>query len=556
MDQPLFQAPEPSKAEIEEFVAIVRTFFDEIGEAARTARGMVDHKTHSTLVAKFDSFFDRWIPFFDPRGPTLRKRIGRHVPPWAKELIARSKSLSRLVSASDIHLGSKGARGSDAVRTWLPKSGLDDLARRVVRENLPTLVEGQNLARKLELDHRDVYVFLTHLFPTTWSPLVRALNDRGCHTVWCGTEDAKTSEGYGVLETSRIGTTTTSILSFLGVLIFLCSTRRTQILVSGECFYGSNWNAEDTTVLYTLLSCVLSTARKHRARPGNLTLLMYDGLKPIHVSETKSNAAITHYYKRLMNMGDRIIYNSNTDLLGSFNQYAIPLATPRLHFFRYSEAPVAPKPRIDWQNGQNIHMACITVCLGEFGEPSRDKVSEYVRSIVMQGIHFHYYCITQHPVIQAFHRSLGDYGQFLHLHRIIKDQTKLVEDLHQYHVGFNPSDHVPFAHGISSVSDRFYQDAMATFLQSTIGTSFLVYAAAGLPVMLPRGCTGATQLLGNIAIPIVFSEMHQIKSVLQECDLPRRLVIADAEAPKVHIDTHMHRFLDFFAECRGRPGSG
>ncbi len=430
----------------------------------------------------------------------------------------------------------------------LHRFGRDDiaaLARRLAESHRSSLFEGWALARRLDQEKRDVHIFVTHVFPTTWAPLVRALNEHDIHTVWCGIDDPREVDGYGVLETPMVGTTTRAILSLVGVLAFLCSIERCRIMMSGECFYDSNWNAESTTVLYSLVSSVMKTVRRMRPTKNNLNLIMYDGLKPINAAGSSENKAITYYYKRLMGLGDRIIYNSNTELLGSFNQYAIPITTPRIHFYRYSEAPVSPKPRIDIHGGRNIHLACITVSLGEFGEPSRDQVSNYVRGIIRSGIHFHYYCMTDHPAILKYKEGLGEYGGFLHLHPIIKDQTKLVEELHQYHAGFNPSDHVPFAHGIASLHDRFYQDGMSVFLQSTIGTSFLVYAAAGLPVLLPRGCVGAAQLLGDVAIPVIFSEMGNLRSLLQDCGLERRLALADANRANVHIGTHIERYLDF-----------
>lgn len=581
-----------------DFELVLSTFFEEVIDALTKAEDMMAPVTHGHIYQKFLDFFAYRIPGVDtyvrdigmmriPR-KSLHKRLIAATPDGVKRFVKKFGWLYILVIAIDaLIFPSESARRRISMRGQLARRiptslrfrlshiaflrSLDErifrprwkmaetqkplwkfskeeiakLTKALINDNAAALRDGLEAAQKLDADPRDVYVFVSHLFPTTWSPHVRALNDRGDHTVWCGIDDPHESAGYGVLESPLVPVTTHVHLTFLGVIVFLCATRRCQILMSGECFYGSNWNAEDTTVLYSLLSSVLYTMRRRRAGTKNLTLLMYDGLKPINLSGNPKNNAITHFYKRLMHSGDRIIYNSNTELLGTFNQYSIPLKTPRLHFYRYSEAPHAPKPRIDLEGGKNIHIACITVCLNEFGEPSRDMVAGYVRDIILSGIHFHYYCMTEHPVIQKFKRDLGEYGKYLHLHPIIKDQAKLVGELHQYHAGFNPSDHVPFAHGISSLNDRFYQDAMSVFLQSTIGTSFLVYAAAGLPVLLPRGCVGATQLLGDVALPIIFAEMSNLRSLLEDCDLERRLALADQDRTKVHIDTHIDRFVEF-----------
>ena len=140
--------------------------------------------------------------------------------------------------------------------------------------------------------------------------------------------------------------------------------------------------------------------------------------------------------------------------------------------------------------------------LSEFREPSRDAVTSYVEQICRSGIHFHYFCNQNSPAVIAFERSLGDAKKYFHIEPIEKDQKRLVKKLSKFHFGFNPSDHRPFAEGISKLDDRFYQDALSMFMQSTIGTSFLVYASAGLPVLLPRWCTGSAAMLGVSALPL------------------------------------------------------
>lgn len=591
-----------------DLTGILRVFFEEVVDTLQTAATMMDARTHEKVCQKFFDFFAYRIPgsdaaamavgakniqrrpsvvrrvanrmplglklflakfswlyifflaidaFLDPVGSSqrrviLRGEIRKRVPTDLRYQLARSKFILWI---DEKFLRAKWQRDLEYKPLWMfSRAEIERFVEIIVRDNKISLLDGWQAAQKLEADRRDVYVFVSHLFPTTWSPTVRSLNDRGNHTVWCGIDNPQESAGYGVLETPLVQTTSHVNLTFLGCLVFLCGTRRSQILMSGECFYGSNWNAEDTTVLYSLLASVLSTMRRKREDfaaqakkkvARNLNLLMYDGLKPINASGSSDNTGISYFYKRLMKLGDRIIYNSNTELLGTFNRYSIPLTTPALHFYRYSEAPAKLLPRIDFEGGKNIHVACITVCLNEFGEPSRDRVAGYVRDMILSGIHFHYYCMTTHPVILKFKRDLGAYGDLLHLHPIIKDQAKLVEELHQYHVGFNPSDYLPFAHGIASMSDRFYQDGMSVFLQSTIGTSFLVYAAAGLPVLLPRGCVGAADLLGDVALPVIFSEMDNLRMLLEECDLERRFRVADANCAEYHIDTHIDRFLDF-----------
>jgi hypothetical protein len=376
---------------------------------------------------------------------------------------------------------------------------------------------------------------------------VRALNQAGWATAWLGNIDVKEFGSYGVMSTHQIPTSERFLESFLGTVFFMARMKEPRVLLSGECYYGANWNGEDAWVLFTIMGAVTKTIRRHRS-PGaqNLFLLMYDGLKPVAKS-SQLKQEISKAYGEMMRSADKIIYNSNTEYFGDYVENAYGVTAPRLHFYRFSETPKNPKPRFDFgPNGDEFHMACITVALAEFGEPSRDAVPNFVRDIIEQGIHFHYYCRVDDPVIEAFRNSIAPaYREYFHPHPVNKDQQQLVDELHQYHVAFNPSDHIPFSKGISQLNDREYQDGMSVFWQSTVGTSFLVYAAAGLPFVLPRGCTGSIQHLIDTAIPATLAEYKNLKNYLKKIDLPACCQRLEAGSPAGWVDTYIQRLIDF-----------
>jgi hypothetical protein len=148
--------------------------------------------------------------------------------------------------------------------------------------------------------------------------------------------------------------------------------------------------------------------------------------------------------------------------------------------------------------------------------------------------------------IEAFRDSIAPaYRNYFHPHPVNKDQQQLVDELHQYHVAFNPSDHIPFSKGISQLNDREYQDGMSVFWQSTVGTSFLVYAAAGLPFVLPRGCVGSIQHLADTAIPATLAEYKNLKNYLKKIDLPARCKQVEGGSPAGWVDTYIQRLIDF-----------
>jgi hypothetical protein len=393
-----------------------------------------------------------------------------------------------------------------------------------------------------EINKRESHILVSHLFPTTWLPFIEALKSKGKHTTWLGVNPVKNFDSYGVCTNRKVSANKIVTEGLLTTLMVLVGAERCKILLSGECFIGSNWRKDDTTLLYLVMSAVTGMMQKQQNREKNLTLIMYDGIKPFS-DQNENNKSISGLYKMYMRNADKIIFNSNTPEFGEFIFNACDIQVPKIHFYRYGIGEeFRNKSRL---KTNQVHVACITVVLNEFGEPSRDGVTKYVYDLCVSGVHFHYFCNSQSPAVQNFRKSLGQFKKYFHTHKIERDPIKLVEKLSKYHLGFNPSDHVPFAKGIAGNNDRFYQDSISMFCQSTVGTSFLVYALAGLPVLLPRWCTGSTKLLGDSALPINMSEMENFSLFLSKIDLEKTLKKSEQNAFNFDINNRIEDYLKF-----------
>ncbi len=403
-------------------------------------------------------------------------------------------------------------------------------------------------SERIKSSSRNV-LFVSHLFATTWAPTAISLRGAGYKVFWLGRDPVLGFTGYGALDSHEVPVDGVFHESFIGNLVFMSLVKRKcKILLSGECYYGSNWSATNTAVLYYLLSSVAASLHTVEG-PKNFYLLMYDGLKPFSADPTKIK--ISYLYSKLVNSCDGIIFNSNTEYFGEYVANTYGVKSPILHFYRYSFKPDNPKPRIPMtpptEGGDpELHMACITVVLSEFYEPSRDDVSGYIIEILRQKIHFHYYCDLSSKAVLQFIANLSKEERiYFHPHTIIKDQMALINELHQYHLALNPSDHIPFSKGIANLIDRDYQDGMATFWQSTIGTSFAVYAAAGLPFVLPRGCSGGIAAFPEAAIPMYLSEYKGMGVHLRKVGIWDILKSLEGGASSGHIETHINRLVEF-----------
>ena len=419
---------------------------------------------------------------------------------------------------------------------------LKSLARRIAFNNpdLP-LRASKNIQ---DCNNNSSYIFVSHLFPTTWLPTVAELRSKGKHTTWLGVNPVHEFGSYGVAVNTSVNTDKVITDGLLITLMVLAKCTDCKILLSGECFIGSNWKKNDTTLLYMVMTAVTSMIRSTSDK-NNLTLMMYDGIKPFS-DQDQGNQSISYFYRAYMRNADRIIYNSNTPEFGDFMENSINLTAPKLHFYRYGysiNGDAVKKYPLD-----EIHIGCITVVLNEFAEPSRDGVTSYIEKICRSGIHFHYFCKEDDRAVRDFIDRLGPDEKYFHPHKIEKDPVKLVNKIAQFHFGFNPSDHVPFAHGIAGMDDRFYQDSLSMFWQSTVATSFLVYASAGLPVILPRGCTGSVKMLGESAFPINLVEMPNLKTIFEKEDLNGCISKAFANAYNFDINNRIQDMIEFIEQ--------
>lgn len=391
------------------------------------------------------------------------------------------------------------------------------------------------------LDKKQSIIFVSHLFPSTWSPTVQSLRSLNFHTSWIGVNPVEYFGSYGVLTNKLVNTNEVITERLLNNIIYLSSLKNCKILLSGECYIGSNWKINDTTLLYMVMTAVTKTIRKtNDVDYKNLILIMYDGIKPF--SDFDDNQSITYFYSSYLREANKIIFNSNTTEFGEFIFNSLNINVPKISFPRYG---FANHKKTKKHNFNEIHIACITVVLSEFDEPSRNNVTNFVESICKSGIHFHYFCEPNSRVVKEFSNRLGIYSKYFHAEKIEKDPKKLVEKISKFHYGFNPSDHRPFSAGIYHLKDGFYQDALSMFMQSTIGTSFLVYASAGLPVILPRWCSGSINLLGENAIPLNLSELSNLKIILSRIDTEKLNKKCLDRSIQFDIDHNINKLVKF-----------
>jgi len=393
-------------------------------------------------------------------------------------------------------------------------------------------------------------VFLSKLFPTTWLGIIGSLDKSGLRMGWMGDEEGPIPcRGYSNTSVKNL-TIPCFSRDFLSILSLLFAARETTFLVNIESYFHAQWDIDRTAAMYLFNAALFRAAKSVRGEgAGKLCALMYDGIKPVIHVDGRGDAA-EFYYKNMATSADLMVYNSNTPDFHDFIVNATNKAIPAAFAYRIQtitpEQASAPVHRLPYRPGEELHIACISVALSEFHEPSRDAVTEFLRKlIVSRGVVFHYYCDTASPGLKKFKKEATmEELEHIVFHPVIRDQSQLIQELQSYHLGFTPFDHNAFAIGIAGLKNRFYKDALSAFWQSTIATSFHVYSAAGLPIVAPRGCSGIERFVPSECIlKASLSEIPYLAERIYAMDYQR---IMDAASANRQAYTHPH--LEDFLE--------
>jgi len=191
-------------------------------------------------------------------------------------------------------------------------------------------------------------------------------------------------------------------------------------------------------------------------------------------------------------------------------------------------------------------MACITT-IDPLMDGARGIALELVKIIIQAGVHFHYYgnwCLSYG--MKLFQESiLPEYQSYFHLHAINRNQQELVDELHQYHIGINPSDYLPVMRGVCALQDRNYADSQTVYINSAFPSSLFVYAAAGLPIISLAVLSETNNFFQRTAIPMVFSEFKNIKNYLIKKNLGDLCRVADEFTELACADNYIEEFIQF-----------
>jgi len=443
--------------------------------------------------------------------------------------------LTRNLNAIDYYEGLFGQANCLNVTAWFLESALTTL-----KPSTKQFVDKVNEAEK-------PVIFCSVRPMATVSATLRQMQADGVDTFWLGAEDvsAEHQVGYATPRSKDVPVGSYAIGDLMDLLVLLSRQERGIALLHYESLYPTNWDFKRAALCYAVCIALLRTVKTVRVphSTAKAALYMYDAIKP-GVRHQEAGDACDALYKEMLCEAESVIFSSYTDEFGDFVENSIGKTLPRVHCHRYQVAPKARRPR----RTDGYHVAIISVMLEEFDEPSRVGLVSYIRDILAQHIHIHYYAgVSSHPKAMAFKASLpGSDQPYFHLHKPIHDLDLLAEELSQYHVGWSLFNMRVFNEIVSCQDNQFIRDAMDVFTPTTLPSVIWTTAAAGLPVICNRDMYGVRALLPDgMSIPATLSELQSLRQILDAVDWDK---VNATDLSVLDIAHHIDTLYDHFTE--------
>lgn len=353
---------------------------------------------------------------------------------------------------------------------------------------------------------------------STLSSTVRELGVAGFSPFWLGSEEVKESSqvSYSNPKLEDVAFKGHYTGGLADQIRLFCRLPKGTILYHFEALYPPNWDFNRVAMCYAATLAMIRTVKE--CRPDGIesrfALHMYDAIKP-GVKNYQAGVACGHLYQSMMREAEGIVFSSYTEEFGDFVENSVGKKLPRVHGHRYQTIPKNRRPRLT----DGYHIAILSVMLEEFWEPSRMGIVPYIREIIAQGIHIHYYAsVIHHGKIQEFADSLpAEHQERFHLHLPIHDLDELSDEISQYHAGWSLFNMQVFNDMTTYLDDQFTKDAMSLFTPTTLPSVIWSCAAAGLPVICNRAMEGVVDMLPEgMTIPLTLSELGCLKNILEE----------------------------------------
>lgn len=233
---------------------------------------------------------------------------------------------------------------------------------------------------------------------------------------------------------------------------------------------------------------------------------LYDAV-PTFIKNTQYREHFLTIYTRMIQSSDKVIFNSNTSecIDGIFRTLDVQKAA--LSFFRYNAHVDMLLPKRE----DGLHL----VIIGGMADPLRDT-RYMLKTLLHQKIHIHNYVMNS--ATQELIDSLNEQEKpYYHQHDTITDQSKLICEISQYHAGWIMDNGFAVLDMIANIKEPKIKNLFLLFRLTTVSSSLLAIACAGLPMFVNRMVQGIyKEFPHEFFIPIEEAEISDLSPLMKK----------------------------------------
>lgn len=254
-------------------------------------------------------------------------------------------------------------------------------------------------------------------------------------------------------------------------IIYLCSRmKNAKVLINDISFLIPSFDANKAIVNFSFVLVLLKVLKVPKF------LYLYDVIHSV-MKNHKDTDEYFEIYKKVLSSANGLICNSNTPEVHNSIKYALGVDKPMLSFYRYNEYVPKLKDKID--DGE-FHM----VIIGGMDDKLRDSTS-MLKKILAQKVHVHNY-VNNNAIDEFLQILTEEEKRYFHRHESIVSQYDLIEEISQYHAGWIMDNGFEVLNMINSAENLQFKEMLMMFRLTTISSSLLAVASAGLPMFLNK----------------------------------------------------------------------
>lgn len=374
-------------------------------------------------------------------------------------------------------------------------------------------------------------VFLNGILFNNFEPTFNALKEGGfepCiisrNNYLAYAKPDSTIEDFGVKKTFQLD---------LMEIVYLClNLKKAKVIINDISFFLPCFDAKKAIINFAFVAALLKLIRVPTF------LILYDVIHSVMKNHQDTEEYFT-VYKRALSLADGIICNSNTREVQSSIRYGLGIQKPMLSFYRYNQFVPHLKPRI---NDGEFHL----VIIGGMDDKLRDS-RMMLKKILNQKVHVHNYVCN--AAIDEFIHELNE-GEmaYFHRHESIVSQSELIYEISQYHAGWIMDNGFEVLNMINSATNKDFKEMLMMFRLTTISSSLLAVASAGLPMFLNKMVVHVTyQFPQEFFIPLEEPEVANFLQLISDIDWDRRYEVTEAKRELFSIDRNINELITWMS---------